>query len=459
MKILLFSALLLCAMAGAVSQTLSQTAPKKESKLIPYDQYVDDLKNGLRVITIPTDYPNLVALYIVVQTGSRNEIEAGKSGYAHFFEHLMFRGSKNYTAHERDAILKRAGASTNANTSDDRTIYHAVFSKEDLDQVMKLEADRFKGLQYSEAGFKTEALAILGEYNKNISNPTTKLSEVARNTAFTTHTYTHTTLGFLKDIQDMPNQYKYSLEFYNRYYRPEYTTILVVGDVNRVQSVGLVNKYFQDWQRGSYKPVIPAESAQTAPKTGHVEWDSETLPYLSIAFHGPAYSDTNKEKPSLDLLAAIAFGENSDVYQKLVLREQKVDFLQPDFEDRVDPELFSVFARIKNPVDVEYVREELLKTFKRYSTEPVSQDKLDATRSRLRYGTALSLDSSQSIAKFLAEYVALTRSTETVNKLFKLYDTVTPADMKAAAAKYFTDNNRTIVTLSHSSSNAKGGQK
>ena len=455
MKMVFFSALLF----SVVTCGFAQNTAKKESKLIPYDQYVDDLKNGLRVITIPTDYPNLVALYIVVQTGSRNEIEPGKSGYAHFFEHLMFRGSKNFTAQQRDAILKRAGASANANTSDDRTIYYEVFSKEDLDQVMKLEADRFKGLQYSEPGFKTEALAILGEYNKSISNPTTKLSEVVRNTAFTTHTYTHTTLGFLKDIQDMPNQYKYSLEFYSRYYRPEYTTILVVGDVNRELSVGLANKYFLDWPRGNYKPEIPAEPAQTAPKTGHVDWESETLPYISVAFHGPAYSDTNKDKAALALLADIAFGENSEIHQKLVLREQKVDFLSPDFENRVDPELFSVMAKIKNPADVDYVRDELLKTYHRFSTEPVTQDQLDATRSRLRYGTALSLDSSQSIARFLAEYVALTRTTDTVNTLFKLYDTITPADMQAAAAKYFTENSRTIVTLSHSANGTNGGQR
>src|SRR6266480_7875949 len=104
MKMVFFSALLF----SVVTCGFAQNTAKKESKLIPYDQYVDDLKNGLRVITIPTDYPNLVALYIVVQTGSRNEIESGKSGYAHLFEHLMFRGSEHYSGAERDAILKKA---------------------------------------------------------------------------------------------------------------------------------------------------------------------------------------------------------------------------------------------------------------------------------------------------------------------------------------------------------------
>jgi zinc protease len=124
------------------------------------------LPNGLRLITVPTDYPNLIATYIVVSTGSRNEIEAGKSGYAHLFEHLMFRGSQNYSAAQRDELLKRAGASSNAYTTDDRTVYHEVFSKEDLDKVMQLEADRFQRLKYPAAGYKTETRAVLGEYNK-----------------------------------------------------------------------------------------------------------------------------------------------------------------------------------------------------------------------------------------------------------------------------------------------------
>src|ERR671924_2013178 len=89
-------------------------AQRKESQLFPYKYTIDDLDNGLRLITVPTDYPNMVALYIVVQTGSRNEVEPGKSGYAHLFEHLMFRGSEHFTPEERDAVLKRAGAENNA---------------------------------------------------------------------------------------------------------------------------------------------------------------------------------------------------------------------------------------------------------------------------------------------------------------------------------------------------------
>jgi zinc protease len=470
MKTLLLVSLLLCLPAVGLAQAKKAAPPKKatpaaaakQRKIFPYNYTIDDLPNGLRLVTVPTDYPNLVALYIVVQTGSRNEIEPGKSGYAHFFEHMMFRGSKNVTPAQRDDILKRAGASSNAYTTDDRTVYHEVFSKEDLDEVMRIEGDRFQTLQYAEPEYKTEALAVLGEYNKNSANPGSKLFEKLRETAFRTHTYSHTTMGFIKDIEDMPNQYQYSLDFYKRYYRPEYTTILVVGDVTRQRALALTRQHFGAWERGNYKPTIPAEPAQTEPREAHVDWPSATLPYLAVAFRAPAYSDENKDKVALDLLAAIAFGPNSELYQRLVLKEQKVDFLGVSFGDRVDPELFTVQTRIKKVEDMPYVREQILATFRRYTTELVPQRKLDDTRSRRRYSFAQAMDSSEAIAGALAPYLALRRTPETLNNLFTLADSVTPADMRDAARRYFVDNNRTIVSLSQGAgkqtANKEGGK-
>src|SRR4029079_5851501 len=191
------------AVAAIVAVTLvllyrSQAAGETGSgKLFPYASLVDALPNGLRLVTVPTDYPNMVALYTVVRAGSRDEVEAGKSGYAHLFEHLMFRGSENYTPEQRDALLKRAGADSNASTNQDRTTYYVVFSKEDLEDVLKAEADRFQRLQYTEPAYKTESLAVLGEYNKNNYNPTQKLGEALYERAFPRHTYAHTTMGYL----------------------------------------------------------------------------------------------------------------------------------------------------------------------------------------------------------------------------------------------------------------------
>ncbi|HEX8652488.1 MAG TPA: pitrilysin family protein [Pyrinomonadaceae bacterium] len=451
MRLLMIISLLLCVPFAAFSQ-------QKGRKLFPYNYTIDDLPNGLRLITVPTDYPNLVSFLAVVQTGSRNEIEPGKSGYAHFFEHLMFRGSQNYTPEQRDSLLKRAGAEANATTFDDKTIYYETFSKEDLDQVMQLEADRFQRLKYSSDVFKTESRAILGEYNKNSASPFSKLYEVLRATAFKTHTYAHTTMGFIQDIEDFPNQYDYSLEFYQRYYRPEYTTIVLVGDITRENALLLTKKYFGDWKRGNYVPKIPAEPEQTEARTAHIDWPSQTLPHMVIAFRGPAFSVEKKDKAALDLLLPIAFGENSDLYQRLVLKEQKIDLLSPSFDDQKDPELFAVFARIKDSKDIGYVRDQILATFKRYTTEKVPQQQLDDTRSRLRYGFALSMNSSTAISRALISFVALTRTPESIDQVFALYDQITPDDIRETASRYFVDKHLTVVTLA-TKSDAKTASK
>jgi len=440
MKLLIIASLILCLPLLGMAQ--------KSRKAFAYDYTIDDLPNGLRLITVPTDYPNLVALYIVVQTGSRNEIEKGKSGYAHLFEHLMFRGSEHYSGAARDAILKKAGADSNAYTTDDRTVYHEVFSQDDLDKVLELEADRFQRLKYPQDGYKTETKAVLGEFNKNSADPEEKAYEVLRATAYQRHTYSHTTMGFIEDILDMPNQYDYSWQFYGRYYRPEYTTIVLVGDLKQPDALAMVKKYFGGWKRGDYAPDIPSEPDQKEPRESHVDWPSETLPLVYVAFRGPAYSDEKKEKAALDLLAPMGFGENSDLYQKLVLTEQKLDSLSYIFEDRADPELFLVAAKLKDVKDTDYVRQQILDTYRRYTTELVPKDKLDSTRARLRYQFALAMDSSEAIAGSLASYIGLRRTPATIDKVFSLYDTITPQDIREMAAKYFVDNHRTVITLS-----------
>ncbi len=431
--------LLCCALIAS-----SAEAPQKA---FPYPYAQDDFPNGLRLITIPTDYPNVVALYIVVQTGSRNEVEPGKSGFAHLFEHMMFRGTKAFPPAKYEAALKAAGASSNAYTTDDHTAYHTTFSKEDLETVLRMEADRFQNLEYSPDVFRTEALAVLGEYNKNSANPVSKLYEVLRDTAFDRHTYKHTTMGFLKDIQDMPNQYEYSRQFFDRYYRPEYTTIIVCGDVKPEPVRALVEKHWGGWKRGSYRAGVPPEPAPRGPRTNRVEWASATLPWVVVGFRGPAYSDTEKDQVTLDLISFLGFSPSSDLYQKLVIQEQKVDALEAENPDHVDPYLFTVWSRVKKESEVAAVRDDILATLNGFREKPVDARRLDEVKRHLRYSFALGMNNSQAIAAMVARFVALRRTPETINRVYELYERITPADIQAIARKYFGDGGRTIVTL------------
>lgn len=412
----------------------------------PYEQH--DFPNGLRLITVPTDYPNIVALYIVVNVGSRNEVEPGKSGFAHFFEHVMFRGTKKNPPQKWEATMKAAGAATNAFTSDDLTAYHATFSKEGLGSILELEADRFQNLDYAENVFRTEALAVNGEYNKNSAAPTSKLGEKMRETAFDAHTYKHTTMGFLDDIKAMPEQYAYSKLFFDRFYRPEYTTILVVGDVKAPEVKALVEKHWGGWKRGSYAPAIPTEPKQTAEKKGHVDWPVPTPPWISVAYKTPAYSDSDKDTAALSLISALAFGPTSPAYQRLVLQEQKVDALFGGAAPHVDPYLFSVISRVKAEKDVDAVRETVVSTLNGFKDTLVDLKKLNAARQNARYSFALSMNNSEAIAQQLAYAIALRRTPETLNRLYAMYEKLTPEDLREVARKYFVESGRTVVTLS-----------
>lgn len=428
----------------AAALTLAAPPPRK---VLPFDYVQEDLPNGLRLITAPTDYPNIVAVYIVVQTGSRNEIEDGKTGFAHLFEHIMFKGTEKYPQAVYEQTMKKAGAATNAYTSRDLTCYHATFSKEDLETILTMEADRFQRLRYTEPEFRTEALAVLGEYNKNSTNPFRQLNEKLSETAFTRHTYRHTTMGFLKDVQNMPNQYEYSKLFFDRYYRPEYTTIIVVGDVNPKQVRALVDRHWGMWKRGSYKAAIPVEPPQNGPRTGHVAWPTPTLPILTVAFRTPAYDDANKETAALAALGELAFSPNSELYQRLVIQEQKVDIFGGGASNQVDPGLFEITARVKKASDMDYVRNQILATVGAFQEKAPEAARLEALKKRLRYGFALSMDNSDSIAGILARFVALRRTPETVNRLYELYAAITPEDVQAVARKYLVERGRTIVTL------------
>jgi zinc protease len=431
----------------ALLTLLAATSLFAADKIFPYPYVQEDLPNGLRLITIPTDYPNIVSLYIVVGAGSRNEVEPGKSGFAHLFEHLMFRGTPEFSAERYQNELQNAGAASNAFTSDDLTAFHTTFSKEDLPRILSMEADRFAHLSVPPAVFKTETLAVLGEYNKNSASPTSKLFETLRATAFHVHPYQHTTMGFLKDIEAFPDEYDYSRQFFDRYYRPEYTTIIVAGDVDPKRIRALIDERWGAWKRGGFKPSIPAEPPQDGPRTAHVDWPTETLPWVAVAYHGPAYTDSSEETAALDAISRLGFGETSPLYQKLVIDEQKVDAMRAGPPTNIDPELFGVLARVKNAADLPAIQQQIITTIEGFASKPVDSKKLDALKEHLRYEFALQLDNSESIAAAVAQYVALRRTPETINRYYDAYARLAPADIETVARKYLIDKNRTVVTL------------
>jgi len=440
---------LLLAACGKSSEPGSDTKETTEDNRIFAMPYVmRDLENGLRVIIVETDFPDIVTLQIPVATGSRNEVEPGKSGFAHFFEHMMFRGTEKYPADEYLWILKDAGAKQNAYTTDDYTNYYATFTKADLEKIIEIEADRFQNLSYAEDVFRTEALAVKGEYLKNYSNPLLKAYERIRSLAFSEHTYRHTTMGFLEDIETMPDQFDYSRTFFDRWYRPEKTSIIIVGDVDAEATFDLVEKYWGPWKKGSYRADIPVEPPLEGPVYEHVEWDGPTQPWLLIAFRGPAFDAAGIDMPALDVLSATHFSDSSELYRKLVLEDQTVDQLAVNMPNRKDPNLLMVYARLTGAEHAADVEAAIHDTLTDARSRLVLQRQLDETRSRLRYSFTSNLDNAGDIGGMLATFVHFERTPETINELYRRYDELTPEDLQAVAEAYFVDSGRVTVTLS-----------
>jgi zinc protease len=423
------------------------TARPDEGKVFPFPINQVTLDNGLKIVSVQFDSPGIIAYYTVVRTGSRNEVEPGKSGFAHFFEHMMFRGTEKYSKDAFNEMLKSIGADNNAFTSDDQTVYHTLASAAALETIMDMESDRFMNLKYSEADFRTEAGAILGEYNKNYSSPFMTIFEKMREAAYDKHTYKHTTMGFLKDIEDMPNQYQYSLEFFDRWYRPENCVVVVVGDFNQDNLVALAKKYYGSWKHGSYKLDVPPEPPQTQEKMVNLPWKAQTLPVVAMGYHGPAFSDQSRDMPSMDLLSQLLFSPTSELFQKLVVEQQLVEFVQGGQQDSRDAGLFQIFTRVKDPKNIDLVRAEIEKAIEEAKTKPVPEERLKAIKSYLRYQYAMGLDNPNSVAASLSSYIMLTGDPESVNRVYRLYEQITPEDIMGAAKKYMTNTNRTTVIL------------
>ncbi len=421
--------------------------PAGAAKHFPYESHQHTLPNGLKVIMIPMQSEGLVAYWTIVRTGARDEYEPGHTGFAHFFEHMMFRGTDKYPADRYNAMMTKMGAATNAFTSDDLTGYHAVIAKEDLELLMDMESDRFKRLKYPDAAFKTEAGAVYGEYRKNRTSPMFTIYERMRKEAFTTHTYGHTAMGYEEDIKAMPEMFDYSLSFFDRYYRPDNSVLLIVGDIQPEPTLELVKKHYGDWDPGYVVPKVPLEPKQTAERRFDVSYEGRSLPILWVAYKWNSFDPEDKTFAASVLLADLAFGETSDIYKKLVVDEQAVQFISGDADPNRDPGLFGVLTMIKDPAKIDYVLAEIDKTIAHYREHPPAPERLTDLKSRLKYGFLMSLDTPGNVAQNLSRYIALTGGIEAIDTLFATYDALTPEDLRAAANMFYVQEQRTIGVL------------
>jgi zinc protease len=415
--------------------------------IIPYPATTTTLANGLKIIVMPMPSDDLVAFWTIVRTGSRDEHEPGRTGFAHFFEHMMFRGTERYPAERYQRVMTAIGADANAYTTDDYTAYHQSFAAEDLEQVMELESDRFEHLAYSESAFQTEAGAVYGEYRKSRTDPMFSLYEKIAAAAFEKHPYGHTTMGYERDIAAMPQLYEYSRQFFARYYRPENTALFVAGAVEPKRVLALAETYYGGWQRGYVAPDIPQEPEQRAERRIEVSYDGQTLPVVWAAYKVSAFDPADRVRVAADLLVELAYGETSRAYRQLVLDEQSVESLDAGTGHNRDPGLLDVYARVKDPDKIDEVLKVIDETAAQYCDSAPGPERLAALKQRLRYSFLMGLQTPERTAAALARYVAIGGDLDGVQQLYAAYAAVTPADVHAAARRYLRPEQRTVAVL------------
>ncbi len=417
---------------------------------LPFSSQVHTFDNGLRVIMIPTASDGLVAYYSVVRTGSRDEVELGHTGFAHFFEHMMFRGTERYPSVEYDRLVTLMGADANAYTTDDSTCYYLSLTNADLPKVIEIESDRFRNLSYAERDFQTESGAVYGEYRKGRTDPSWLLEEAMLDTAFDVHTYKHTTIGFEADIAAMPKMFDYSRSFFARFYRPDNVVLLIVGDFDPDATLALVKAAYGDWKPGYQPPEVPVEPPQKGARSTEVSYPGRTLPWVSIGWKGAAFDPDDRIAVAGSLLGELGFGEASEVYRTLVLERRLAQRLGPEFGVTRDPGLWSVTAVATSLEAVPAIREQLEGAAATLREREVPPERLEALKQRELHGFLLRLDTPNHIAGSLAHFIALTGGLDGVDRYFATLSGVTPADVQEAAGRYLSPDVSTTVVLAGS---------
>lgn len=433
--------------------------PSPFDGLFPTPPVVSRLANGLTLIVVRWPSPGIVAYYTLVRTGSRDEVEPGHSGFAHFFEHMMFRGTRAHPADDYANALQAVGADNNAYTSNDYTCYTITGPSSALSTFIELEADRFRHLTYTEDVFRTEAGAVRGEYQVWSSNPEQPMWEALSEIAFTRHTYGHTTIGYLRDIDQMPTRFTYAQQFFRRYYTPDNSTVIVVGDVDPASVARDVTAQYGTWRDRRDRPTVPTEPAPTGGRRD-LTWPSATPPRLFIGYRTPAFTidtrDARARTEALRTSAALAmvhglvFDESSPLYDRLVVNDRSALELSSSAGDlSKDPGLFVVTATLADRAAFEPVIDAVSSELASVGRGEFTGERFTAVQRHLLYALPMSLETPSSVANFLASHLAVAPDLDAVRAYYTALATMTPADVARAASTYLVPDHRYVVTLQH----------
>ncbi len=444
--------------------TVAQAQPEAGAPahpLFPRPPESTRLPNGLTIVSVPWSTSGIVAYYTLVRVGSRDEVEPGHSGFAHLFEHMMFRGTEAMPGPAYEERIQALGADNNAYTTRDFTLYTLTAPSTSLAEIVAIEAERFQRLHYDEDVFRTETGAVQGEYAKNASHPFLPMWEAMSELAFSRHTYGHTTMGYLRDVCAMPSRFEYSQRFFRRFYTPDDTTLVVVGDVDHAELVRLAREAYGSWRGRRDQPRIPAEAEPRQGARRHLVWDAPTPPRLWIGYRAPSFDGGQARGPrreralrttaALEIAKALALAEPSPLYQRLVVEERKLLELSSwTNEFTRDPGLFlvtSVMTPGDDPPAYDAMVDAVQSALAEIGEGRTPAERIEAVRSNLRYGLLTEVQTPSDVADLLARFAATGGSVAALDEYLAALAAVTPEEIAEAARTYLIPARRFVVTL------------
>lgn len=440
------SFLVMLAMASPLAAAEPASTSPEPSRF-PYPIEVVDLENGLRMVLVPMPTPGVVNLQTIVRAGSRDELEPGRTGYAHFFEHMMFRGTENYPEGEYSRVMAMLGADGNASTDMDFTNYFMTVPASGLAKVLEIEADRFRNLRYTQEQFRKEAGAVLGEFAIGKADPEMLRMDTRLALAFRRHPYGHSVMGYEADVRAMPEGYAYSLQFYDRFYKPEYCTLIIAGDFDPAAVEGLVRTHYAGWARGEYAPSFPEEAPLAAAVRKDLDWKGVTRPVLEVSFRTPGYDDATGASVALELIREVYFSRTSSLYRELVDERGLAEDLEASFPLTRDPFLFTITTRLKKPSDFDAVHERILAAITEAGESPITPERLRAAQRHLLANLALSLEAPSGVGWRLTDFIGATGDPRSIERYFGRMNALTPEEMRSAARTWLDPKRAITITL------------
>lgn len=423
------------------AQTLHSDARPPELRFTTHK-----LSNGLEVILLEEHSVPVVNLQMWYHVGGKDE-RPGHTGFAHLFEHLMFKGSAHVGPDEHSRIIEAAGGFDNAETNDDTTDFFETFPSNYLERILWLEADRMGSLNVDETNFKSERQVVEEERRVRVDNqPYGSIDEDLRAAAFTVHGYHHTPIGSIADLDKATLQDV--RDFFNTYYKPNNATLVLVGDFSSEQALAWTHKYF-DGIPASAKPIPrhdTPEPPQTAERVVEKSYSNSPLPAVVIGYKIPArYS---RDAYPLDLASNIlAGGESSRLYQTLVYKDQIAVQSEGTGDFAEDPNLFWAYAFMNpgyTPQDGEKAVVSVLDSLK---DTPVNQRELQKAKNQEISGFILGRDTDEEKAVAIEAAAVIGKDPNLVNTELERYLAVTPEEIQRVAKEYFVSRRATVLII------------